>query len=108
MIQIIVTTISTTSSLSQSSHLNHTEAGKIEQLRARSRFYQRHRYLQKRMNGFRINHPEALEVLEQSKCTIEQLLASLNRNPDESSEPFVFKHRKLQIGSWVDVKDGMG
>lgn len=60
------------------------------------------------MNGFRINHPEALEVLEQSKSTIEQLLASLNRNPDESSEPFLFKYRKLQIGTWVDVKDAMG
>lgn len=60
------------------------------------------------MNGFRINQPEALEVLEQSKYTIEQLLSSLNRNPDDSNEPFLFKHRKYQIGAWVDVKDAMG
>lgn len=60
------------------------------------------------MNGFRINQPEAMEVLEQSKYTIELLLSSLNKNPEETNEPFVFRHRKLEIGSWVDVKDAVG
>ena len=61
VVQLVATTYSTTSS--QSSHLNPGESARVEQLRARNRFYQRHRYLQKRMNGFRINQPEAMEVL---------------------------------------------
>jgi hypothetical protein len=61
------------------------------------------------MNGFRINQPESLEVLEQNKYTIDQLVNSIDQSAEEfSPEPFCFKNRRFSVGTWVDVRDAMG
>lgn len=60
------------------------------------------------MNGFRINQPESLEVLEQNKYTIDQLVASIDQVEESAVEPFCFRARRYEVGTWVDVRDAMG
>jgi len=79
MLQVIASTHQPSVASSRSSQVNRSEAQRIEQFRRRNNFYQQHRYLQQRMNGFRINQPESLEVLEQSQYTIDQLIGSLSQ-----------------------------
>lgn len=56
-LQVVASTIQPSIASSRSSQINRSEAQRIEQFRRRNNFYQRHRYLQRRMNGFRINQP---------------------------------------------------
>ena len=49
-----------------------------------------------------------MEILEQNKNTIDQLLECVNYNHSQESTPFRLEKRKLKIGEWVDVRDMSG
>lgn len=49
-----------------------------------------------------------MEVLQQNKHTIDQLIECLNLNFMQDVSPFKFERRKLEVGEWVDVKDASG
>ena len=49
-----------------------------------------------------------MEVLNQNKNTINQLIDCVNYNYSQESMPFRLDKRKLKIGEWVDVRDMSG
>lgn len=48
-------------------------------------------------------------MLEQSQYTIDQLIGSLSkvRGEEVPIEPFCFRNRKYEVGTWVDIRDSM-
>ena len=70
--------------------------------------FKKHRYLQQRINGFRLNQKESLETLNQAKHTLDELLSSINKNHDTINNPFKTDKIKREVGEWVDVLEGCG
>jgi hypothetical protein len=68
----------------------------------------KYRQLQERLNGFRMRKEESLEVLQQNKHTIDQLIDCVNLNFMKDMTPFKVERRKLEVGEWVDVRDASG
>jgi hypothetical protein len=72
---------------------HHSSAKRIDLQRANN-YSKEHnrtkkfRQLQERINGFRLHREESLEVLQQNKHTIDQLLECLNINFMQDVSPF--------------------
>lgn len=83
------------SEVSHHSSLKRTELNRANSYNKEHNKTKKFRQLQERINGFRIRKEESLEVLQQNKHTIDQLVECLNLNFMQDVSPFKMERRKL-------------